>query len=128
MDQRGNNYASLFCRNLSLVDVGPGTGLSSPISARTLGLEGGPEEQARLLKLFRADNIGEQGLVARLFVIVIHDDFSDRLRGDQGSLNACISSREKAMDHYGPKLWWILLRQLSIQIVSSFKDTGIWIC
>lgn len=47
--------------DLLLVNVPPGTGLSSPISARTLGLEGGPEEQARLLKLFRADNIGKQG-------------------------------------------------------------------
>ena len=47
-------------RELLLVNMHPGTGLSSPISARTLGLEGGPEEQARLLKLFRADNIGEQ--------------------------------------------------------------------
>lgn len=48
-------------RDLSLVDVHAGTGLSSPISARTLGLEGGHEQQARLLKLFRADNIGMQG-------------------------------------------------------------------
>ena len=55
-----NEVVNMLRRDLLLVNVPPGTGLSSPISARTLGLEGGPEEQARLLKLFRADNIGEQ--------------------------------------------------------------------
>lgn len=54
-----NEVMTIRYRVLWPVNLYPGTGLSSPISARTLGLEGGPEEQARLLKLFRADNIGE---------------------------------------------------------------------
>ena len=35
-----------------------GTGLSTPISAATLHLQGSLETQVQYLKLFRADNIG----------------------------------------------------------------------
>lgn len=36
-----------------------GTGLSSTVTAKTLAAEGGPAEQASLLKNFRADSIGK---------------------------------------------------------------------
>ena len=36
-----------------------GTGLINTVTARTLATEGGPAEQALLLKNFRADSIGK---------------------------------------------------------------------
>ncbi|KUJ11397.1 prolyl peptidase [Mollisia scopiformis] len=45
-----------------------GTGLSTPVTAATLALRGGPEEQADYLKFFRADNIVRDAEAIRKFL------------------------------------------------------------
>lgn len=52
-----------LCKSLRFTKIDifscKGTGLSSTVTARTLATEGGPVQQAALLRNFRADSIGK---------------------------------------------------------------------
>ena len=80
-----------------------GTGLSSTVTARSLAIEGGPAEQASLLKNLRADSIGMSihGILVGLQDMANEDCFSHGLRGNPQDFDEGLSGGEEKMDDHG---------------------------